>query len=189
MSALTNGSSARSLPLRSPLPQSTPKRTTPLRLVPQRKSSAARAPFVVTVVAILVGGLLGLLLLNTLVAQGSFALHDLSKTGRALDQREQDLSREVQSLQAPAALAARASAFGMVAGGPPAFLELPSGKILGKPTAGVAPVVVAPRSSTTWTSPKPPLPAKTQAAKAQPLKPGTAKPPAKAVRKPAGPHR
>ena len=55
-----------------------------LRLVPKRHSSAAKMPFVLVVVAILVGGLLGLLLLNTLVAQGSFRLHDLSKSSKAL---------------------------------------------------------------------------------------------------------
>lgn len=151
---MTSGSAARSMPLRSPLPKAPTKRSSPLRLVPARTSSAAKAPFVATVVALLVGGLLGLLLLNTLVAQDSFALHDLGKQGRALDQREQDLSRQVQALQAPAALAAKAMALGMVPGGAPAFLSLPDGTVLGKPTAGVAPVVVAPQGSTTWTAPK-----------------------------------
>ena len=192
---MTNGSAARTMPLRSPLPKPAAKRTSPLRLVPQRHSSAAKAPFVIAVVALLVGGLLGLLLLNTLVAQDSFALHDLSKQGKALDLREQDLARQVQALQAPAALAARATSYGMVAGGPPAFLELPSGRVLGQPTAGVAPVV--PHSSTTWTSPKPPLPAKPQAvAPAKPIatkptatKPTATKPTATKPGKPAAAHR
>ena len=167
----------RALPLRSPLttPASRPVRTAALRLVPQRRSQAAKTPFVVVVVAILVGGLLGLLLLNTLVAQDSFALHDLAQKGRALDQQEQDLARQVQAAQAPAALAARATELGMVPGGPPAFLELPSGRVLGQPTPGVAPV-----ASTTWTAPKPP--AKPAAAKPGATKPAATKP---AATKPA----
>ncbi|MGZ6827387.1 MAG: hypothetical protein ACXVGH_11380, partial [Mycobacteriales bacterium] len=93
MSPQTGGAAARtlSMPLRSPLPKAAPRRATPLRLVPQRRSSAAKAPFVLVVVALLVGGLLGLLLLNMRVAQDSFRLHDLTKQGRQLQQREQDL--------------------------------------------------------------------------------------------------
>jgi hypothetical protein len=171
MSALTSGSAARtlSLPLRSPLPKAAPKRSTPLRLVPQRRSSAAKAPFVLVVVTLLVGGLLGLLLLNTLVAQDSFQLHDLGKQGKALAQQEEDLSRQVQALQAPGELAARASALGMVPGNAPAFLRLSDGKVLGVASAGAAPVVpvvpksvpkavpaapAAPAGSTTWTAPR-----------------------------------
>ena len=171
MSAMTAGSSARTLalPLRSPLPKTAAKKSSALRLVPQRRSSAAKAPFVVVVVMLLVGGLLGLLLLNTLVAQDSFALHDLAKQGKALQQQEQDLARQVQALQAPAELAGRATRLGMVPGGPPAFLRLSDGKVLGKPMPGVAPVVpqpakpttaskpatpAKPAASTTWTAPR-----------------------------------
>ncbi|MGB8651510.1 MAG: hypothetical protein WCD35_12710, partial [Mycobacteriales bacterium] len=143
MSPLTSGTAARSVPLRSPVTPGAPRRSSPLRLVTQRRSSAAKAPFVVVVVMLLVGGLLGLLLLNTLVAQDSFALHDLTKQGKALDQREQELGRQVQTLQAPAQLAARATSLGMVPGGPPAFLRLPDGRVLGQPMPGVAPVVPA----------------------------------------------
>ena len=135
-----------SVPLRSSAPA--PRRT--LRLVPQRRSQAAKTPFVVVVVTILVGGLLGLLLLNTLVAQDSFALHDLRQQGKALQQQEQELARQVQAKQAPANLAAQAASLGMVPGGPPAFLQLPSGTVLGQPTPGVAP-----SASTTWTAPRP----------------------------------
>ena len=115
--------------------------TPALRLVPQRRSSAARAPFVVTVVSLLVLGLLGLLLLNTLVNQQSFQLHDLAKQGRALEQHEQDLQAAVQAQSAPGVLAGRATQLGMVPGGPPAFLRLPDGMVLGAtaPAAGAAP--------------------------------------------------
>lgn len=144
MSPSAGAAALQSVPLRSGAPQQEVRRASTLWLVPQRRSSAAKAPFVVVVVLLLVGGLLGLLLLNTLVAQDSFALHKLAATGKSLELREQDLSRQVQALQAPAALAARATALGMVPGGPPAFLQLPSGRVLGQPMPGVAAPLVKP---------------------------------------------
>lgn len=140
------------VPLRAPsqpVAKPEPRRTSPLRLVPKRRSSAARTPFVVVVVTLLVSGLLGLLLLNMVVAQGSFQLHALSKEGKALDLREQELAKQVQALQAPGVLAERAAALGMVPGGPPAFLQLPSGTVLGQPTAGVAPPPAPPKAAPT----------------------------------------
>ncbi|MCW2543571.1 MAG: Septum formation initiator [Frankiales bacterium] len=144
-------------PLRtSPRPsaKAAPRKATPLKLVPSARSTAARTPFVVVVVTLLVSGLLGLLLLNMVVAQGSFQLHALAKQGKDLDLHEQQLANRVQALQAPGVLAQRATALGMVPGGPPAFLELPSGKVLGQPTAGVAPapVVTAPPATTGTTT-------------------------------------
>ena len=153
---------ARVMPLRSPLPKEAPRRTSPLRLVPPRRSSAAKTPFAAVLVVLLGGGLLGLLLLNTMVAQQSFSLHDLSAKDKALTQQEQDLNQQVQDLEAPASLAARAAALHMVPSGAPAFLRLSDGKVLGKPQPGVAPVVPkAPKASTTWTGPKQPTTAPT----------------------------
>ena len=172
---------ARVMPLRSPLAAPEPKRTNPLRLVPPRRSSASKAPFVVVLVGLLVGGLLGLLALNTLVAQQSFAIHDLALKDKQLAQQEQDLARQVQGLQTPASLAARATALKMVPSGPPAFLQLSDGKVLGTATAGAAPVVPKPATaSTTWTAPKPgttnPATAKPAATKPAGTKPSGTKP-------------
>ncbi len=120
-------------------------RSASLRLVPQRRSTAAKAPFVVAVVVLLVGGLLGLLLLNTVVAQDAFRLHDLQQQGRVLGDREQALAKQVQALQAPGAISSRALALGMVPGGVPVFLRLPDGAVLGAATApGLAPAPVRP---------------------------------------------
>ncbi|MCU1674040.1 MAG: hypothetical protein JWN77_2153 [Frankiales bacterium] len=151
-----------------------------LRLVAARRSSAARTPFVVVVVLILLAGLLGLLALNTVLAQDAFALHALQVEGRQLADREQALQRQVADLQSPHSLASRATRLGMVPGGPPAFLRLSDGKVLGAPAPAAAvaqPVVAAPAQpaaqakpksqppatggwqkvsgSTTWTAPKP----------------------------------
>lgn len=117
-----------------------------LRLVAARRSNAARAPFVAVVVGILGLGLLGLLLLNTVLAQDAFRLHALQVQGHRLADQEQGLQREVEQLQSPQSLAAHASALGMVQGGPPAFLRLSDGKVLGAPEPGHAappPIVAA----------------------------------------------
>ena len=124
--------------VRVPAPATPPpgaRRAAPLWLVPQRRSTAAKAPFVVAVVGLLVAGLLGLLLLNTIVAQDAFRLHDLQKQGRLLADREQELAKQVQGLQAPGSLSDHAIALGMVPGGPPVFLRLPDGAVLGAVTA------------------------------------------------------
>ncbi|MDP9183691.1 MAG: hypothetical protein M3P04_13060 [Actinomycetota bacterium] len=171
---------ARAVPLRlpetSPTPRALPSTKGLLRLVPQRRSQAAKTPFVVVLVLLLVGGLLGLLLLNTMVAQDSFTLHDLAKQSRDLQLREQQLAGQLEAQQAPNQLAARATEMGMVPGGAPAFLRLPDGRVLGRPSMGknaitpVAPKPAAssapstaarttakpaqPRGSTTWTAPR-----------------------------------
>lgn len=107
-----------------------------LRVVPQRRSQASRIPFAVVLVSLLGGGLLGLLVLNTLVAQGSFALHELSQQSRAMQLREQQLAGQLDLVQAPGHLATEATELGMVPGGPPAFLRLADGKVLGKAAKG-----------------------------------------------------
>lgn len=147
MSAAT--STARRLPTRT-APAGRPSAgpvagtaATALRLVPQRRSSAPRAPFITMVVLLLAGGLLGLLALNTLLAQDAFRLHALVKEQKALVDREQALEREVETLRTPRNLAERARELGMVQGGPPAFLRLPDGAVLGAEVPAEAPAAPA----------------------------------------------
>jgi hypothetical protein len=110
-----------------------------LRLVPTARTGAPRAPFVTLVVVLLAGGLLGLLALNTMLAQDAFRLHRLSQQGKVLADREQVLQREVEAMRTPGALAARATALGMVPAGPPAFLRLQDGRVLGAEVPAGAP--------------------------------------------------
>ena len=121
-----------------------------LHLVTRRRAQAARGPFLVAVVALLLTGLLALLVLNTVLAQDAFRLHQLQVDGRALADREQALARQVSDLQSPHSLAARATALGMVPGGSPAFLRLSDGKVLGRPEPAVAtpPIASAPAAAT-----------------------------------------
>ncbi len=111
----------------------------PLQVVPSLRHRVARGPFVSMVVAVLAAGLLALLGLNTVLAQGSFRQHALQVQAKQLADREQDLRHQVDALQAPAALAAAAQAQGMVPAGPPAFLRLPDGAVLGEAAPATAP--------------------------------------------------
>jgi hypothetical protein len=123
----------------SPRPSARP----PVRGVPT-PHPPARAPFVVVVLLLLSLGLGALLLLNTLLAQGSFTLHSLNERVAALADQEQALQQRASELAAPQRLARRAQALGMVQSQNPAFLSAADGKVLGEPAPAAAPVQPAP---------------------------------------------
>ncbi len=100
----------RSLPTSSP-PQ--PRRPG-LKLVAGRPARPRRAPFVVLVLVVLGVGLIGLLLLNTALQQGTFELRDLERENRILRDRHAELSEAVADRSAPDELARRAAELGMV---------------------------------------------------------------------------
>ncbi|GGV39720.1 hypothetical protein GCM10010277_27640 [Streptomyces longisporoflavus] len=104
------------------------------RLLPSGPNQAARAPFVLLVVLLLGGGLIGLLILNSSLNEGSFQLSELKKETTELTDQEQELQREVDAYAAPDALQRRARELGMVPGGDPAFLN-PDGTVRGVPGA------------------------------------------------------
>ncbi|MCF4137890.1 septum formation initiator family protein [Streptomyces sp. Tue 6430] len=104
------------------------------RLFPARPRQAARTPFVLLVVLLLGGGLIGLLVLNSALSEGSFEMDDLQKDTKNLTDEEQALQRDIDSYSAPDALQRRARELGMVPGGDPAFLE-PDGTVRGVPSA------------------------------------------------------
>jgi cell division protein FtsB len=85
------------------------------------------------VVALLGGGLLCLLLVNTILATGAFRITALQQGNVALAQREQALQAQIAAEEAPSALAQRARALGMVE--PPLihFLDLKTGRIISEP--------------------------------------------------------
>ncbi|MFJ9816231.1 septum formation initiator family protein [Streptomyces sp. NPDC101151] len=124
-----------------------------VRLFPAGRARAARAPFVLLVVLLLGGGLIGLLVLNSALSEGSFKLDDLQKRTKGLTDEEQALQRDIDAYSSPDALQRRARELGMVPGGDPAFLGSDGG-IKGVPnvaspepaslTAPVAPETVAP---------------------------------------------
>ncbi|MCM2418844.1 hypothetical protein [Streptomyces sp. RKAG293] len=108
-----------------------------------RSATAARAPFVLLVVALLAGGLISLLLLNGAVNQDSFELNRLQRDTTTYTDEEQALQQDVDRYKAPDALDRRARELGMVPGGNPAFLN-PDGTVRGDPTEAEAAPTAAP---------------------------------------------
>ncbi|MEU3981857.1 septum formation initiator family protein [Streptomyces sp. NPDC026672] len=104
------------------------------RLFPAGRAKAARTPFVLLVVLLLGGGLIGLLVLNSALSEGSFQLDDLQKQTKNLTDEQQALQRDIDAYSAPDALQRRARELGMVPGGDPAFLG-PDGTVKGVPSA------------------------------------------------------
>ncbi|MFB0619859.1 septum formation initiator family protein, partial [Streptomyces sp. AGS-58] len=103
------------------------------RLFPAGRARAARTPFVLLVVLLLGGGLIGLLVLNSALSEGSFKLADLQKQTKNLTDEEQSLQRDIDAYSSPDALQRRAQELGMVPGGDPAFLG-PGGTVRGVPS-------------------------------------------------------
>lgn len=116
------------------------------RLLPAGPGRAARTPFVFLVVLLLAGGLIGLLVLNSALSEGSFQLDDLQKQTKSLRDEEQALQRDIDAYSAPDALQRRARELGMVPGGDPAFLD-PDGTVKGVPSAAAF-LPAAPRTTT-----------------------------------------
>ena len=102
-----------------------------LTVVPRSRKRTARVPFVMLVSMLLLGGVVGLLLFNTSMQQASFAATALDEQATTLSAREQTLKMELDKLRDPQRVAQQAVKLGMVPPGAPAFLELPSGKVLG----------------------------------------------------------
>ncbi|MFF2789459.1 hypothetical protein ACFVT6_22330 [Streptomyces sp. NPDC058049] len=105
---------------------------------PRPGGQAARMPFVLLVVALLGGGLISLLLLNSALNEGSFQLSKLTKETTALTDEEQALQRDVDAYSAPDALQRRAHELGLVPGGSPVFIG-PDGKVAGSAAPAEAP--------------------------------------------------
>ncbi|CAL9588882.1 hypothetical protein [Streptomyces sp. Tu 3180] len=131
------------------------------QLFPTGRAQAARTPFVLLVVLLLGGGLIGLLVLNSALSEGAFRLDDLQRETKNLTDEEQALQRDIDAHSAPDALQRRARELGMVPGGDPAFLG-PDGKVKGVPgpaSAARAPVLPPPGAPATATAPPPATPA------------------------------
>ncbi|MEU6216142.1 septum formation initiator family protein [Streptomyces sp. NPDC047022] len=121
------------------------------RLIPVGGGSgAARTPFVLLVVLLLSGGLIGLLVLNSALSEGAFQLDDLQRQNKSLTDEGQALQRDVDGYSAPDALQRRAHELGMVPGGDPAFLN-PDGTVKGVPS----PAAAQPAENTAEAAPPP----------------------------------
>lgn len=106
----------------------------PLRVVPAAIGHPGNGVFAALCMALLIGGLCGLLMLNTAMAEGSFTLNRLQSTSGELTDAHEALTQAIDAQRSPANLASRATRLGMVPADSAAFLRLSDGKVLGVAT-------------------------------------------------------
>jgi cell division protein FtsB len=135
-------------PALRPAPGTRPRPQAPRLKVVAPARSGSRTGLALLAVALLAGGLLTLLVLNISLSRGSYQLSDAQLEGRKLAERQQALEEEIEAARAPQRLAARARDLGMVPAPNTAFVELPSGKVRGRPAEAKAPVKPKPKAST-----------------------------------------
>lgn len=103
----------------------------PLRVIPSRIGATGNGAFATLCVALLTLGLIGLLILNTALAEGSLVLGDLKKESGVLTDRAGDLGEEIARSSSSNALAASAASLGMVRANERGYIDLRSGKVTG----------------------------------------------------------
>jgi hypothetical protein len=156
MSTVFSPSKARVTPAPAQRPE--PK----LRIVYGAPFRPPRMPFVIFVVSLLAAGLVGLLLLNTELQRGAFQVTALNQQADQLRDQQEQLERQVRTLESPQNLADRSLRMGMVPNPNPVFLRLSDGQVLGVPAegkAGTGAAMFGPgttKPSTPAVTPKPP---------------------------------
>lgn len=125
---MSSSASARKTSTR-PTPATHPKPV--LRLLPAVPANLRRGPFIVLVLALVILGTVGLLVLNTVIAADSFRVEQLVQRNAELAVAEQELQRQVAEGLAPDALAEAARRLGLIPAGQPAFVIVgPDGAIV-----------------------------------------------------------
>ncbi|RNI20258.1 hypothetical protein [Flexivirga caeni] len=129
LTALPRPASRADRPTRPARPAAQPPR---LRVV-EAKDAAEHTGvgFVLLCVLLLVGGLIGLLLLNTDRAQESFAAQNLQSQSSSLTDQQQALSGDIDAMSAPQQLALQAQRMGLVQATTTRFVRASDGKLLG----------------------------------------------------------
>ncbi|ATO17244.1 hypothetical protein CO540_28280 [Micromonospora sp. WMMA2032] len=108
--------------------------TTPrLRVAPPPPIRVPRAPFVGLILVLVVGGVLGILAINTKINENAFRLEKLQQQQAKLDVDEQQLNKEIAEQKDPGNLTANARKLGLVESEDPAYIRLPDGKTIGVP--------------------------------------------------------
>ena len=127
---------ARSATARTAVPRRTAAPRTPLAVVAAPRPKHSRSLFVVIVATLLALGLAALLTMNTVLAQDAFVISSLQQRNAELAVTEQALAAQVAAQDDPNKLATRARALGMHPSGPPVFLNLANGKVIGARPSG-----------------------------------------------------
>lgn len=103
-----------------------------LRAVPSLPARMARIPFISVLIAIFGVGMVGLLMVNTTLQNQAFESRSLNRQAAQLVYQEAELQSQLNKLRTPDQIASKASALGMRANPKPAFLVVPSGKVIGE---------------------------------------------------------
>ena len=103
-------------------------------------------PFVLLVLALLGGGLICLLVINTTLSTAQFRITNLQQSNAALSQQEQALAQQIATDQAPATIEKRAYQLGMRQQKRLTFLNAATGRIYRQPMTipGMPNVVIVP---------------------------------------------
>jgi hypothetical protein len=104
-----------------------------LKALPTVRTTLARFPFIVVLIAVFGLGMAGLLMLNTTLQNQAFQYRALKREATVLAYDQATLQNQLDQLSAPSELARQASAIGMRPNPAPAFVVIPDGKIIGKP--------------------------------------------------------
>jgi cell division protein FtsB len=114
-----------------------PRASSPLRRLDAAAAGAARSsrtPFVFLVVGLLGGGLLCLLLINTILDTGAYQITQLQQQNATLAQRAQELQAQVAYEESPTVLAKQARRLGMREPSLLYFLDLKKDRVEREPT-------------------------------------------------------
>ncbi|GAA3747334.1 hypothetical protein GCM10022225_33870 [Plantactinospora mayteni] len=122
----------------------TPARRSRLRVAPPLPVARPRVSFVALILVLVVGGMLGILVVNSKVNENAFRLERLQQQQSTLDIQQQELEQKIADAEVPGNLAARARQLGLVDSGSPAFIRLPDGRVIGVPQpAGGEPAITS----------------------------------------------
>jgi outer membrane murein-binding lipoprotein Lpp len=102
-----------------------------LRVAPPLPVSVARAPFVATLLFVVVAGVVGILVLSTLINANQFKLNELQNKQATLNQQQQQLQQNLVQQEAPGSVVADANRLGLVPAGPLGYVQLPNGSVVG----------------------------------------------------------
>ncbi len=104
-----------------------------LKPLPPPPARMDRIPFIAVLIAVFGLGMAGLLMLNTTLQNQAFEGRSLTREANELVYSQSELESEISRRASPQELARRASALGMRPNPYPAFVQLPSGKVIGNP--------------------------------------------------------
>ena len=143
--AATEGTAALKLdPVRHNEPVVLPQ----LRVAPPSPISAPRAPFVAVIIALVVAGVLGVLVINTKTNENAFRISKLEDQKAALDNQQQALENQIAGYESTGNLDAAARRLGLVKAPTPAYIRLPDGRIIGVPKPGTGEPAVTAQDAT-----------------------------------------